>query len=72
MEEFLIIAPEGWAQYDYEYLINSGTISIYIKEIETDAYQVTNLLTEAGVLINNEQVLECKIINDKFMWLKLG
>lgn len=72
MEEFLIIAPEGWTQFDYEGLINSGTITVDIKDILGSPGQVTEILTTAGVLLNGEYVNEAKVIDDRFMWLKLG
>ena len=72
MEQFLIIAPEGWTMFDYEALINAGTITNNVKNILFDCPQMTELLTTAGVLLNGEFVNEAKVIDDRFMWLKLG
>ena len=72
MEEFMIIAPDGWTEFDYEKLVNDGLINPEIKDIVNNSQMVTDALTTSGVLVNGEFVNEAKIIDDKYMWLKLG
>jgi hypothetical protein len=72
MNEFMIIAPEGWTEYDYEDLVNRELVTPEIKNFINNSQMVTDALTASGLLVNGEYVNEAKVIDDKYMWLKLG
>lgn len=72
MSEFLFIAPEGWTQFDYEGLINSGALTPYFKEVIHNTSEVTALLIQAGIITSEQYVNEAKVIDDKYLWVRLG
>ena len=71
-EQFLIVAPDGWTEFDYEALLNAGVINPGIKDIANNNFMITTTLQEAGVISAEAYVNEAKFIDDRFMWLKLG
>lgn len=74
MSNFMLIAPEGWTEMDYEFITNN-ILDQYTMEslmLQGQPYEIDMALAAHGLLPEGKNIQEIKFIDDSFMWVRLG
>jgi hypothetical protein len=74
MSDFLLVAPVGWTQLDWEYISNNIT-GFNKDSVEywagVDMTLVTQPLRDAGIISVDKTVAELKIMDNTFFLVRL-
>ena len=76
MGQFLLVIPEGWTQLDWAYVSNNlpgmGTIAV-LDWINANYYlEIEAQLKAAGLIAEEQSVIEAKLIDDTYFLVRLG
>ena len=74
MSEFMLIAPEGWTQMDYEFITNNILDQHTMENLmlQGQSYEIDNALAAYGLLPVGQAIQEIKFIDNAFMWVRFG
>lgn len=74
MSNFMLIAPEGWTEMNYEFITNN-ILDQYTMEslmLQGQPYEIDAALAAHGLLPEGKNIQEIKFIDNSFMWVRLG
>lgn len=76
MSEFLLIAPEGWTQLDWQHITNNVPNMTYSQVMDKlnggGLADIDTALKEAGVIAQDVTIVEAKLIDDTHFLVRLG
>ena len=74
MSNFMLIAPDGWTEMNYEFITNN-ILDQYTMEslmLQGQPYEIDTALAAHGLLPEGKNIQEIKFIDNSFMWVRLG
>lgn len=74
MSNFMLIAPEGWTEMNYEFITNN-ILDQYTMEslmLQGQPYEIDTALAAYGLLPEGKNIQEIKFIDNSYMWVRLG
>ena len=74
MSNFMLIAPEGWTEMNYEFITNN-ILDQYTMEslmLQGQPYEIDTALAAHCLLPEGKNIQEIKFIDNSFMWVRLG
>ena len=74
MSNFMLIAPDGWTEMDYEFITNNILDQHTIESLmlQGQPYEVDSALASHGLLPEGKNIQEIKFIDNSYMWVRLG
>ena len=74
MSEFMLIAPDGWTQLDYEFIVNNvfDQNTMENLQLQGQLFEVDNALRPYGLIPDGLAIQEIKFIDNTFMWVRFG
>ena len=74
MSEFMLIAPEGWTQLDYEFIVNTvfDQNTMENLQLQGQLYEIDNAFKPYGLIPDGLAIQEIKFIDNAFMWVRFG
>lgn len=75
MDDFMLIAPSGWSQLDYNFVMDNTTLNNQaIKDyiISNTFFEMQDALAEAGLVPNGATLNSAMIINDEYLFVQWG
>lgn len=74
MSEFMLIAPEGWTQLDYEFIVNNvfDQNTMENLQLQGQLFEIDNALRPLGLIPDGLAIQEIKFIDNTFMWVRFG
>lgn len=74
MSEFMMIAPDGWTEMDYEFITNNIVDQTTMEGLmlQGQLFEIDNMLAQHGLLPDGQAVQEIKFIDNTYMWVRFG
>ena len=74
MSEFMLIAPDGGTQLDYEVIVNTvfDQNTMENLQLQGQLYEIDNAFKPYGLIPEGLAIQEIKFIDNAFMWVRFG
>ena len=75
MSEFLVVIPEGWLSFTWEQAFSHPLMNPDAVKLWRDSGQISylsQLLIESGLLPEGSEVVDVKMIDDTYFFIKLA
>lgn len=74
MSEFMMIAPAGWTEMDYEFITNNIVDQTTMEGLmlQGQLFEIDNMLAQHGLLPDGQTIQEIKFIDNTYMWVRFG
>ena len=74
MSEFMMIAPDGWTEMNYEFITNNIVDQTTMEGLmlQGQLFEIDNMLAQHGLLPDGQTIQEIKFIDNTYMWVRFG